>query len=112
MLTATEDARVSKFTADMDSTTASAMRNLFIITKPGENEPASALIQAAHQHERKIGGGFKDYLKPYGLVNSDGSIPQGIKRAIRKAVAHGFLVIKGITDPGLKPDPKLYPSYE
>lgn len=112
MLSAVEEIRVENFSRNFDRKTAEAMRNLFIITKPGENKPASILIEAAHEQSHKLSGANLNYLEPLGLVFSDGSIPHTVKRAIRKAVTQGYLVMKGFADPNPKPSTGIYPSYE
>ncbi len=105
MLTATEDARVQKFTGNMDDKTTNAMFALFEVTKPGKNDIASALIMVAHETGVKLSDAAISYLNPMGLVHKSGRIPKNIEKAVRRAVKEGFLILGGPDNPHLKPDP-------
>ena len=104
MLTATEKARAQKFTSGMDEQTADAMTQLFIITKPGDNKDADELIAAAHQKDPSVSTSVANYLKQFGLVKANGSIPKAIAASIREAVRMQFLTI------GSSPAPTCQPS--
>jgi hypothetical protein len=104
MLTATETARVQKFTADMDADTARAMLNLFDHSKPGCDEATYEMMDAAHNGQ-KVSNATTNAFHRYGLVLASGDIPKAIKAAIRKAVALRYLVMHNPTAPALKPDP-------
>ena len=104
MLTGPEKSRVKKFTAGMDESTANAMLNLFILTKPGCDAAASDLMMAAHGHYPRVCTGTISAYRPYVLVGTDGSIPAPVKLAIRKAIAQNYLVMHGPNIPTPKPN--------
>jgi len=115
-LTATENVRICNFSHrfGLDDITAEAMFNLFGITKSGKNDAASALITAAYETSSQLCDSAIAYLKPLGLVSSNGSIAKDIRNAIKKAVEENFLVIDSSPEnPFLKPSPGfLEPRYE
>jgi hypothetical protein len=78
MLTATETARVQKFTADMDADTARAMLNLFDHSKPGCDEATYEMMDAAHNGQ-KVSNATTNAFHRYGLVLASGDIPKAIK---------------------------------
>lgn len=93
MLTATETARLEKFTADMDAATAQAIFRLFEHSKPGCDEATDDLIEAAHRPPQKVSPKTISTLEPYGLVLPTGDIPNPIRAAVRKAVTMQFLIM-------------------
>ena len=93
MLTATEDARVKKFVADMDEDTANAMYDLFLITKPGCAPEAYDLMYVAHDYKEKASDHAIALFAQYGLVDYNGVMPKDVKTAIKKAVSMSFLAM-------------------
>jgi hypothetical protein len=77
------------------------MHMLLVITEPGNNKSADALIAAAVQNE-KISLGAARGL-PQDLLSEDGTIPDDFCRAIRLAVQSHYLIVKGMNAPHLMP---------
>ncbi|MEZ5814773.1 MAG: hypothetical protein R3E13_08700 [Alphaproteobacteria bacterium] len=102
-LTATEKLRVQKFNHGRDPQTASAMEKIFELTKPGCDEHAYELFEAAHTNKPVSPGAIARYA-PLGIVNSNGSISKSLREAIKEAVAKYMLKMRTSVELVLKPD--------
>src|SRR5262249_31407821 len=102
-LTATETARVQKFTADMDEDTAAAMLALFEITKPGCTDEAYDLMHVAHGLRPAASQATIHMFGEHGLVTSGGIMPEPVKLALRRAVAERYLTMHHAEDLNFKP---------
>lgn len=102
-LTATENARVQKFIAGMDDETASAMFYLFQLTKQGCDDTAYELMEVSYGYAPRVSERAIGAYEQFGLVRSNGTIPEPIKTAIRKAVKENYLVMRGPKDPTPEP---------
>ena len=91
----------------MDPNTASAMYNLFEITKPGCCEAAHELMRVSHSYGQKASSKTVSIFGGHGLVLKDGTIPGRIKRAICKAVACSYLSMDNHVDCALEPEPHV-----
>lgn len=107
MLTSVEEQRVINFTVGMDEATAIAMYHLFEITKPGCDAAAYELMEVAHGIQEKASARTVNAFCGYGLVDSDGTMPVSIKKAIQRAVAEKYLLMRGPKNPALKMKPEL-----
>jgi hypothetical protein len=103
MLTATETARVQKFTADMDPDTADAIHALFEITKPGCTEEAYELMHVAHDLKPAASDATISLFAKRGLVTSGGIMSEPVKQAIKRAVAESYLIMHHSEDLSFKP---------
>ncbi len=104
MLTATEIARIQKFTARMAPDTAEAIQKFFELTKPGCNETAYDVMSTAHSHNKKVSEHTIHNYAKYKIVNINGTIPDAIKSAIKKAVADSLLIMPTPQAPAPKPE--------
>lgn len=78
------------------------MHTLLVITEPGNNKSADALIAAAVLQDGKIPRGAARSLPP-DLLSDDGTIPGDFCEAIRAAVQFHYLRVKGMDAPHLTP---------
>ena len=77
------------------------MHRLLVITEPGNNKSADALIIAAVQNG-KISSRAAQNLPP-NLLSDDGTIPVDFCKAIQAAVQFHYLAVKGVEVPRLTP---------
>ena len=107
ILTGPEQVRHHKFTYAMDAETAAAMKRLFEITKDGCCKYAYELFEVAH-FGGVVSQGAIALFGPDNIVRSNGSIPSGVKEAIKKAVIEGYLEMRTNMNRSLKPELVLH----
>ena len=90
--------RIDVAVADVhDSAANAAMRMLYVITQPGDNDDADALIVASLQDGGKVPArhvaGLAQHKAISILLQPDGSIYEPLRAAIRQAVKDHYLAI-------------------
>lgn len=117
MPTAAEMRKIKDFTARYEEPTADAMRCLFILTEH-DHPPSGDLILAAMQEDEEDDSGdgagavylspeTTKILLPFNLVYADGTVPDGVRRAIKDAVALSYLYAGDPEAPDFEEEPGL-----
>lgn len=112
VLTSVEPLRVQKLMKGWGEEAMAAMTAFFAHTKPGCDAAAYELMDAAHYGGR-VSDSAISLFQEHGLVTRNGSVPDIIKAAIKKAVRQGYLMMhSGPGHPDLKPKNFSHLDYE